>query len=436
MYAAVVTILLCAIAFSVVESQGVINERNSFKPPFDTYTSNGVRVIEGWVVGGDATISQNYVRLTRDRASKRGWMYNSFPTPSSDWTLELKFRISGQGQTLFGDGMALWVSPTPYSVFAKGGSAFGVPDTIEGFGILFDTYKNVEIGNRHKDIMLVVGDGEKPMEMHNVLPTGCKSKYRYWEKRDDFNIGRHSIAVIDYKGSEKLLRVRIDARANGNMNDCFEFKFTNEGAAKLADMSKMHIAMSSSTGQLADNHDVLSVQLRNYGDESAGTIEPKADPSQYANQVSVSTQSYVNAHVERLQDRITFLEHELEHKVDAIADELRAMIDKIKKAEEDDKKRIDELQEKVTDAVMREAADGIGELVVDIVDDAVKDQKRDLVDSISSQTQAMTQKLASIQVGGSDKSWLLPFLILSIAMCTVSYVAYSKWNRFMKTHLP
>ena len=92
--------------------------------------------------------------------------------------------ISGQGQTLFGDGMALWVSPTPYSVFAKGGSAFGVRTM--GVGILFDTYKSVKIGNRHKDIMLVVGDGEKPMEMHNVLPTGCKSKYRYWEKRDDF----------------------------------------------------------------------------------------------------------------------------------------------------------------------------------------------------------------------------------------------------------
>lgn len=364
-------------------------------------------------------------------------MYNSFPTPSSDWTLELKFRISGQGQTLYGDGMALWVSPTPYSVFSKGGSAFGVPETIEGFGILFDTYKNVEIGNRHKDIMLINGDGEKPMQMHNVLPTGCKSKYRYWEKRDDFNIGRHSIAVIDYKGSEKLLKVRIDAKANGNMMDCFEFKFTDEGAARLADMSKMHIALSSSTGQLADNHDVLSVQLRNYGDESAGAVVAKADPEKFANQVSVSTQSYVNAHVERLNERITFLEHELEHKVDAIADELRAMIEKLKKAEEDDKKRIDEISEKVTDAVMREAADGIGELVVDIVDDAVKDQKRDILKTVETSTQDIVKGIASsVSASGGDKSWLLPFLILSIAMCTVSYVAYSKWNRFMKTHLP
>ena len=433
MYVATLSFVLAIAA--VADSQGLINEKNSFSPPFDTYTSNGVRVIDGWVVGGDATISQNYIRLTKDRASKRGWIYNSFPTHSTEWTMELKFRISGQGQTLFGDGMALWVSPTPYSVFAKGGSAFGVPDTIEGFGILFDTYKNVEIGNRHKDIMLVVGDGEKPMEMHNVLPTGCKSKYRYWEKRDDFNIGSHSIAVIDYKGSEKLLRVRIDAKANGNMMDCFEFRFTEEGAAKLSDMSKMHIAMSSSTGQLADNHDILSIQLRNYGDESAGSIVSKADPSQYANQVSASTQAYVNAHVERLNDRITFLEHQLEHKVDAIADEFRAMIEKLKKAEEDDKARIDILQEKVMDAVMKEAADGIGEMVVEIVDDAVKEQRNDITDAITSQTKKISEKFQSMS-GGSDKSWLLPFLILSIAMCTVSYVAYSKWNRFMKTHLP
>jgi hypothetical protein len=37
---------------------GRINDNNSFKPPFDTYTGNGNRVIEGWIVGGDATINQ------------------------------------------------------------------------------------------------------------------------------------------------------------------------------------------------------------------------------------------------------------------------------------------------------------------------------------------------------------------------------------------
>ena len=115
-------------------------------------------------------------------------------------------------------------------------------------------------------------------------------------------IGR-VVAVIDYKGSEKLLRT-YRCQSERKRNDCFEFKFTDEGAAKLADMSRC-TSRCHPHGQLADNHDINSFDLETTV-TSAGTIEPKADPSQYANQVSVSTQAYVNAHVERLPDRMRF----------------------------------------------------------------------------------------------------------------------------------
>jgi hypothetical protein len=39
-----------------------------FVPPNDNFDTDGSRAISGWMYGGDASISQNYVRLTPDRA--------------------------------------------------------------------------------------------------------------------------------------------------------------------------------------------------------------------------------------------------------------------------------------------------------------------------------------------------------------------------------
>ena len=47
------------------------------------------------------------------------------------------FKIHGQG-TLYGDGMALWVTKGR----ATPGPVFGSTDRFEGLGLFFDTYKN------------------------------------------------------------------------------------------------------------------------------------------------------------------------------------------------------------------------------------------------------------------------------------------------------
>lgn len=439
------TLLLLGGCLRQVTAQEVMR-RNSFTAPFEDYNHKGKRSISDWLIGGDATINQNYVRVTNDRASKRGFIYNQVATPSGEWTLELKFRISGQGQNLYGDGLALWVTSTPYGDFARGGSEFGAPSKLNGFGVLFDTYKNAEAGGKHKDIMLITNDGKKEMQMHEVLPTGCRSNYRLWEGRDDFVATKHSIAVIDFSDREKTVKVRIDEKGDGKLKSCFEFKFTDEGEAQLPDMSKMHIAISSSTGQLADNHDVISVQMKNFGDQTAGLVVPTVDPESIGSNVAVHTRNYVNAYVTQLEQKVKDLEHELEHRMDSITDELKNMIEKLREAEEDDKKRIDALTAKlsaeVTDKVLSETAGGISDVVGMYVDQSMETHARNMKSSIkdsirsdiSRNTKQMMEKVKNIS--GSDKSWIIPFLILSIAMCIVSGVAWSKWNRYMKTHLP
>ena len=53
----------------------------------------------------------------------------------------LKFRISGQGKTFFGDGLALWITHT---AFFNEGEMHGSEEKYFGIGIIFDTFKNTE----------------------------------------------------------------------------------------------------------------------------------------------------------------------------------------------------------------------------------------------------------------------------------------------------
>ena len=53
----------------------------------------------------------------------------------------LKFRISGQGKSFFGDGLALWITHT---AFFNEGELHGSEEKFYGVAIIFDTFKNTE----------------------------------------------------------------------------------------------------------------------------------------------------------------------------------------------------------------------------------------------------------------------------------------------------
>jgi len=431
--------------------KSIVYKKNSFEPPFENFNSKGERKIDGWVVGGDASIEKNYIRVANDRASKKGWIYNTAPTSNKKWTLEMKFRISGQGQRLYGDGLALWLTSTARSDYQRGGSLFGAPNKINGFGILFDTYKNAETGNLHKDIMLLANDGTKEAEMHKVIPTGCNSNYRMWEQRDDFSATQFSIAVVEFDAQQRKLNVRIDEDGSGRMRDCFEYVFPTEGADALGDLGRMHLAISSSTGQLADNHDVLSVQLSEFGDKEAGQVDDEVDPDKLGLRVSPDVMRYVKAQMALLEAKLTEMDHDVEHKLDGIGDTLTATTDALKKSEAEDRVRIEALEKRIVtkiEGTLEEAMDElVGDMVEEIMDTKLEEHGDDLKDMVmehveESQTDLIKEitgdvlNSALMEGVASNSGWMLPFFVLTIAMSTVTYVAWTKWRKLMKSHLP
>ena len=69
--------------------------------------------------------------------------------------IEFEFKIHGKG-SLFGDGMALWLTKQR----GQQGDVFGHADRFEGLGIFFDTYRNNRPGTVFPYVMAMVGDGQ------------------------------------------------------------------------------------------------------------------------------------------------------------------------------------------------------------------------------------------------------------------------------------
>jgi len=96
--------------FSPLANAGQITSQ-SFEAPFAELDRSGKRTIEGFNVDGDAQVMQHFVRLTPDRQSKSGslWAKEALPKGIKNLAATLTFRISGQGEKLYGDGIGLWL---------------------------------------------------------------------------------------------------------------------------------------------------------------------------------------------------------------------------------------------------------------------------------------------------------------------------------------
>lgn len=67
-----------------------------------------------WNTGGTTQITEDFLRLTADRQHQRGRVTAAVPANIGDaWEVDLKFRVTGQADQFFGDGLAFWYTEKP-----------------------------------------------------------------------------------------------------------------------------------------------------------------------------------------------------------------------------------------------------------------------------------------------------------------------------------
>ncbi|XP_078523098.1 VIP36-like protein isoform X2 [Lissotriton helveticus] len=200
-----------------------------------------------WDIQGNALVTPQYIRLTPDMQSKQGAIWNRVPCYLRDWELQVNFKIHGQGKkNLVGDGLAVWFTKDRMQT----GPVFGSKDNFLGLGVFVDTYPNEEKTQERvfPYISAMVNNGSLTYDhSRDGRPTelgGCTAVVR--------NLNHDTILVIRYV--KRRLTILIDIDGKQEWRDCIDIPGVRLPRGYF-------FGASSVTGDLSDNHDILSLKL-------------------------------------------------------------------------------------------------------------------------------------------------------------------------------
>ncbi|XP_041087914.1 VIP36-like protein [Polyodon spathula] len=211
-----------------------------------------------WELLGNAMVSPQQLRLTPDMQSKQGAVWNRAPCFLRDWELQVHFKVHGQGKkNLNGDGFAVWYTRERMQT----GPVFGNKDNFTGLGVFVDTYPNEEKQQESQKrrfspssqrlfplVLAMVGNGSLSYDHErDGRPTelgSCTALVR--------NLNHDSFLVVRYV--RRRLTVMIDIDGKHEWRDCLDVPGVRLPLG-------YYFGASSVTGDLSDNHDLISLKL-------------------------------------------------------------------------------------------------------------------------------------------------------------------------------
>jgi mannose-binding lectin 2 len=220
--------------------------------------------------GGDTIIrTDSYIRLTSDKPSQSGWLFSRVPLTATNWEVEIEFKITGKNN-LYGDGLAMWVTRQRGQM----GQVFGSVDNFEGLGLFIDTYKNNRPGVVFPYVMAMFGDGQTSYDKNN---DGKASELAGCSARGIRNANIPTKLRLTYF-QEKQLKLELQYKKEDEWQLCFD----TDSPPSLPNVA--YLGFSAETGELSDNHDIISVNARNLYLNPAGGNRPSkagSKPSTY-----------------------------------------------------------------------------------------------------------------------------------------------------------
>jgi len=197
-----------------------------------------------WYLTGNTLVTDRYVRLTSDSQSKAGGLWNTIPVTYPDWEMHVHFKVHGVGKELFGDGFVIWYVRDP----KLGGPVFGYQDYFNGLAVIMDTYSNHNGPHNHAHpyISAMVNNGSLHYDhdrdgTHTII-AGCESPFR----------GRETDTLVAIRYQNDRLTVSTDIEGKNVWKECF-------AASDVRLPTFYYFGFSAATGELSDNHDIISV---------------------------------------------------------------------------------------------------------------------------------------------------------------------------------
>lgn len=223
-------------------SEHMKREHSLIKP----YQGVGSSAMPLWDFMGSTMLTSQYVRLTPDERSKEGSIWNSMPCFLKDWEMHVHFRIHGSGKkNLHGDGFALWYAKDRL----QQGPVFGNHDKFHGLAVFVDTYPNDEATERvFPYISAMVNNGSVEYDHSKDGRTdelaGCTVDLR--------NSNHDTFLAVRY--SRGRLTIMTDIEGKNEWKNCVDIS-----GVRLP--TGYYFGATAATGDLSDNHDIISMKL-------------------------------------------------------------------------------------------------------------------------------------------------------------------------------
>uniref|UniRef100_A0A8D2JKH5 Lectin, mannose binding 2 like n=1 Tax=Varanus komodoensis TaxID=61221 RepID=A0A8D2JKH5_VARKO len=241
---AVLLLLLALCGARAEQMEEHLKREHSLAKP---YQGVGSSTSSLWELMGNAMVMTHFIRLTPDVQSKQGAVWNRVPCYLRDWEMQVHFKIHGQGKkNLNGDGFAMWYTKDRM----QPGPVFGSKDNFLGLGVFVDTYPNEEKQQERvfPYVSAMVSNGSLAYDhARDGRPTelgGCTAMVR--------NLQHDTFLVIRYV--KRRLTVLLDIDGKNEWRDCVDIPGVHLPRG-------YYFGVSSVTGDLSDNHDIISLKL-------------------------------------------------------------------------------------------------------------------------------------------------------------------------------
>ncbi|TMW61067.1 hypothetical protein Poli38472_014528 [Pythium oligandrum] len=408
------TALLLALCALLLPLASAVPVRSlSFGDTYDKVGADGKRIVsDDFTYGGSTEVKKNFIRLTPDRQSKRGFIWSSQQINSDQFAAVLTYRIHGQGRRWFGDGIGFWLT---HERSHTAGDNHGFTDKYYGVGIVLDTFNNIEHRGGHKDVTVQINDGRKTLDVLNdETKLGCDAAFRYHAGSASFD-PVYSSSRIRVSIDGTMLQLDVDARSDGKWESCYkgELPFTREWLRRAT------IGITASTGSLADNHDIIKLQSF---DEAQDSGVAHADSEVWTHNYSKDFDKLLESSTCDQTCKITILQKfiknfhiESEHWFEELKESTQNTVSKLKEKERENKQKIQALTDRMNSMVDSK----IGQRLADV--------KSKVQEKIATQVEG------ELVVAGS--SWRLPFFFLIVALAGAFGFAYQKYQKLVKNHL-
>jgi len=308
----------------------------------------------------------------------------------------------------------------------------------------------------------MINDGKMAREHLTASIDGCNTNptVRYHNERADFQVTDASRAQIHVY--ENKLHIKIDARNTGEWQECVTLSTEALPAGWLA---SSYLGVTSSTGQLADNHDIISVEVdTDLSGQDSKVISEKAAADQIKNEGRVAKLPdkvlYESTSNLATDQRLAKIEHtlnsilvrleqmdlETEHSGVAAQEKIRNIIGKLSKREDDAEKRIEHIEmlvkESVGEHIDMHLEDRLANHGEQIRLD-VHHTMTDLADHVHTTAESISAEKEKLQAQFGDLvnktmegggGWKIPFLFLLLVIIAGAIGFYQFRQTLLKKH--